>query len=455
MLQVDPSVGNILSLFKDISIRTVNGEPALYKPLMLIYSLACIHKGHERLFFYDELDKGLNEVAIKASIYLKHKNFHYAFGRLESDGIWKVENRHDLKASSSGDLEKSELILKNIQGGFTEKIFKILSGNHKVLKEIYLYFIGMYFDESVDKFFLNLYTSSKLKGRKMALMSNEGEPVTRWWVSKALEVIKTERDIFTKSKMREARLKFMAGSNRLTTIKGWMVSAGLIENKRSIREYELTEFGFALYTNDPSLFKSSTWWAFHLSLCFSEDSEPYPILFLNLETITKDWCDWAQIIKKTQSSLTDLSGKSYKVSTIESLLSSVRRMFQGDNPLAELGLVEINSGAHNSGATIRLGSPILSDEIFMHALALARFSHFKSRDSISFSELAATGLPNFLCCSKEDLRKNLQRMSSMSEWQRYFGFDYAVDLESITFKDLCVPNGTLLNLLQKGQDTWL
>lgn len=455
MLQIEPSVDNIVSLFKNISIRKVNGEPALYKPLMLLYSLAYIHKGHERLFFYDEIDKGLNEIATESSIYLKHKNFHYAFGRLESDGIWKVENRYDLKVNSSGDLEKSELILKNIQGGFTEEIYKILSGNYKVLKEIYLYFIGMYFDESVDKLFLNLYMSSKLEGRKMALMSNEGEPVTRWWVSKGLEVIRTERDIFTKSKMREARLKFMAGANRLTTIKAWMVSAGLIENKRSLREYELTGFGLAIFTNDPKLVKSSTWWAFHLSLCFSEDSEPYPTLFLNLETITKDWSDWTQIIKKTQSSLIDLSGKQYKDSTIESLLGGVRRMFQGDNPLAELGLVEINSGAHSSGATIRLGTPLLSDEIFIHALTLARFSHFKSRDSISFSELVLTGLPNFLCCSKEMLRQNLQRMSLMSEWQSYFSFDYAADLDSITFKAACEPNRTLLELLQKGQDTWL
>ncbi|MCK4843014.1 MAG: DUF4007 family protein [Methylococcales bacterium] len=289
----------------------------------------------------------------------------------------------------------------------------------------------------------------------MALMNNEGEPVTRWWVSKGLEVVRTERDIFTKSKMREARLKFIAGANRITTIKSWMVSSRLIENKRSPREYELTEFGLSIFTNDPSLIKSSTWWAFHLSLCFSEDSEPYPIFFLNLETATKDWSDWVQVIKKTQNALIDLSGKQYKNSTIESLLGGVRRMFQGDNPLAELGLVEINSGAHNSGAVIRLGSPLLSDEIFMHGLALVRFSHFKSRDSISFSELASTGLPNFLCCSKEELRKNLQRISSMSEWQGHFSFDYAVDLESITFKDSCEPNRTLLELLQKGQDTWL
>ncbi|MCK5356086.1 MAG: hypothetical protein KAJ63_13290, partial [Methyloprofundus sp.] len=201
--------------------------------------------------------------------------------------------------------------------------------------------------------------------------------------------------------------------------------------------------------------KSSTWWAFHLSLCFSKISEPYPTLFLSLETITKDWGVWTQILTKTQNSLIDESGKEYKDSTIDSLLGSVRKMFQNDKPLAELGLIELSKGQNNSGLSIRLGSPVLTDEIIIHALALMRFSCFKSRDSVSFSEISETGLAHFLCCSKDQLRQNLQRMSQMHEWQKYFSFDFAVDLDSITFKTPCDPNKTILLLLQQGQDTWL
>ena len=158
---------------------------------------------------------------------------------------------------------------------------------------------------------------------------------------------------------------------------------------------------------------------------------------------------------KTQNSLIDEAGKKYKDSTIDSLLGSVRKMFQGDNPLAELGLIEISKGQNNSGLSVRLGSPILSDEILIHALAMTRFTHFKSRESVDFSTLSSTGIPHFLCCSKDQLRLHLQRMSQMHKWQSYFSFDHAVDLDSITFKDPCTPDKTLLLLLQKGQDTWL
>lgn len=289
----------------------------------------------------------------------------------------------------------------------------------------------------------------------MALISNEGEPVTRWWISKGLEVVKTERDIFSKSKMRLARLKFIAGANRLGTIKGWMSSAQLIDNGKSPREYELTNFGLAVVDNDPKLVKSSTWWSFHLSLCFSLNSEPYPFFFLGLESITKDWVLWSHLLEKTKNNLLDEAGKEYKDSTIESLLSSVRRMFENDNPLAELGLIEIREERQGSGKSVRLGSPKLTDEILIHALAMCRFVHFKSRESVDFSTLANTGLPNFLCCSKDQLRQHYQRMSQMHEWQGYFSFDHAVDLDSITFKDACDPDKTVLLLLQKGQDTWM
>jgi hypothetical protein len=289
----------------------------------------------------------------------------------------------------------------------------------------------------------------------MALISNEGEPVTGWWLSKGIELVKSERDIFSRSRMREARQKLIAGANRVTTIKGWMLAAQLINNKQSSREYELTDYGLAIFDNDPNLSKSSTWWSFHLSLCFSPLSEPYPTFFKGLESITKDWVTLSQLLDKAKNSLIDGTGNPYKETTIESLISSVRRMFSRDNPLAELGLVEIRKNTNEHETSVRLGSPILSDEIIVHALAMARFTHFRSRESVDFSALVNVGINQFLCCSKDLLRQHLQRMSQMHQWQAYFSFDHAVDLDSITFKESCAPSKTVLLLLQKGQDTWL
>ena len=84
----------------------------------------------------------------------------------------------------------------------------------------------------------------------MALINNQGEPISKWWVTKGLKVIKIDRHIFSSSNLRRARCEFIAGSNRLGTIKSWLSAAQLIDNSRNSREYELTDFGLAVSNND-------------------------------------------------------------------------------------------------------------------------------------------------------------------------------------------------------------
>ncbi|NOQ36398.1 MAG: DUF4007 family protein [Methylococcaceae bacterium] len=283
MLQIKITTDNIFYYFKKISIRTVNNVPTLYKPLLILYALSKVSSRQKRLLPYSTIDKELNSIIDASFITLKHRNFHYAFGRLETDGLWEVEGQEKLKKSKSGDLEKSELIAKNIKGGFTDIVYTILRNNPKILKEIYLFFLNTYFDKSIDKILLSLSEYPVFKGRKMTLISNEGEPVSRWWIQKGISTIKTDREIFSSSNMRRARLEFIAGKNRLATIKGWMLAAQIIQNGKNSKEFELSDFGFSLFENDPKLEKSASWWAFHLSVCFSEINEPYASFFTHLD----------------------------------------------------------------------------------------------------------------------------------------------------------------------------
>jgi hypothetical protein len=288
----------------------------------------------------------------------------------------------------------------------------------------------------------------------MALISNEGEPVSKWWISKAIGIIKTDREIFLSGNMRRARLELIAGTNRLKTIKGWMIAAQIIRNGKTTREQELTDLGLAIYNNDPKLEKSSTWWAFHLSTCFSDASEPYSSFFLNLDNLSKDWLNLAQITEKIQNTVKQDNGEDYKDSTMESLLGSVRRMFVEDRPLAEIGLIETRKNRED-GIFCRLGSPKLTDEIIIHALAMVRFHKYKSTPTVDFSELTKGGLAHFLCCTPPELREHLRRMKQSNKWQNYFNFNEQENLNSVSFEALCTPERTLLLLLQEGRDTWL
>jgi len=122
----------------------------------------------------------------------------------------------------------------------------------------------------------------------VALIGNQTFALSRWWASKTIELVKTDRNIFSKNKLREIRRELIAGTNQISGIQGWMLSAQLICNIKT-GEYELTNFARALLDNDPKLDKSASWWAIHLSICFSERRDPYHQFFCNLDNLSKDW----------------------------------------------------------------------------------------------------------------------------------------------------------------------
>jgi len=114
-----------------------------------------------------------------------------------------------------------------------------------------------------------------------------------------------------------------------------------------------------------------------------------------------------------------------------------------------------NIETREDGIAIRLGSPKLTDEIIIHALAMSRFYRYKSRSTVDFSTLTQDGLGHYLCCSSDSLRLHLRRMKQSNRWQAYFDFNEAVNIDSVSFNELCLPDKTLLLLLQEEQDTWL
>ena len=346
------------------------------------------------------------------------------------------------------------MLEKNISGGFTKEIYDALLIDKILTIRIIDYLLTKYIPVNLHqetKEYLKVISEINCvnyvwRNKTVALIGTQKFAISRWWLSKGIEVIQTKPDIFSTKNLREAMKCFIAGSAVIKAINNWMLASQIIDKGKS----GLTNFGLSIYKNDPKLLKSATWWGIHLSLCFSDRGEPYIQFFLKLDSLSKDWIAWKQLSERLYSAIEDAAEQS-----IDSNLEGVKKMFLGDNPLAELGLIEIRKERQGSGMFVRLGSPRLTDEILIHALAMCRFAHFRSRDSVDFSTLANTGLPNFLCCSKDQLRQHYQRMSQMHEWQTYFSFDRAVDLESITFKDACNPEQTVLLLLQKGEDTWM
>jgi hypothetical protein len=151
---------DVFDLFRSISVRKVGEIYSPYKPLLLLYSLSNCYVGKDRLFSYSEIDCALNKVVNSFFINLDYRNFHYAFGRLQNDNIWEISSNDALHLSDSGDLLKSELLDKNISGGFTEEIYQALKLDKDLIFSIVNYLLSKYFSNRVHSQLLSTFSFS-------------------------------------------------------------------------------------------------------------------------------------------------------------------------------------------------------------------------------------------------------------------------------------------------------
>lgn len=114
--------------FLQVRVNVDSDGPALHKPLLLLFALGRLLRGEARMLAFSEVDSELCRLFLrffpKGSL---SSNTHYPFGKLENDGIWEVEHSDNLKRTSVGHLSKSELLSRNIHGGFSLDISSELS----------------------------------------------------------------------------------------------------------------------------------------------------------------------------------------------------------------------------------------------------------------------------------------------------------------------------------------
>jgi hypothetical protein len=251
--------------------------------------------------------------------------------------------------------------------------------------------------------------------------------------------------------MREARVEFICGKNVLASIRGWLTSANVVE--KNGRSYLLTEFGKSIRDNDRKVARAGSWWAIHLNICFSPRGEPYRSFFCSLG----DRGDWVSIdndfAKKISSMVIENSGGDVTISSIEGNLDGVKKMFLGDSPLTDLGLIETRK--ESGRQAFRLANPEVADQALVYALSLARERHFRSAMTVHFSEFVNMAFHHFLGMSVNSLRKRLRELSRKQDWREHIRFLEGKDLDSIEFRSRLNAKLTVLPLLQEAEDTWV
>ena len=143
---------NIKKLFQEIKVWKRGNERAPHKPLLLLYALGCCYKGENRKIFYSKIDIDLRKLFIEFAPNLKSIHTEYSFWRLQNDGLWVLYGAENVQPRKSNtDAKKSELLLYNVCGGFSENIYNELRNNSSLLIEIARDLLNAYFPTTVHK----------------------------------------------------------------------------------------------------------------------------------------------------------------------------------------------------------------------------------------------------------------------------------------------------------------
>lgn len=285
----------------------------------------------------------------------------------------------------------------------------------------------------------------------MALIDTQTFPLTRQRLEAAIRIIPNNPDIFSGSRMREARVEFICGSKVLPSIKGWLLAAYVAE--RQGNSYQLTEFGKRLLDNDRKIGSAGSWWAVHLNVCFSIRCEPYRSFFAVLGGRGGWHSVGVSFAESISPMVIESSGGAVTPATITSNLDGVKTMFLGESPLTDLGLIETRK--EEGKRLFRLGIPEVADETLVYALSLARQRHFRNAATLDFTELTSIDFHHFLGMSVNRLQLKLRELSRNRKWEEYFKFAEGQNLESIELRSKLWPRLAVLPLLQETEDTWI
>ena len=155
----------ILKSVKNLSVWEHAGTRAPHKPLLILLGLARITQGYDRLATFGDLEKLLRHLLQSYGPPRKSVHPEYPFWWLQSDKLWEVPNSSSLIRRLGGNSPlKSELLKKNVMGGFPENIYHAFNRDRRFVDRIARMLLDAHFPESLHEDILadiGLYLSSR------------------------------------------------------------------------------------------------------------------------------------------------------------------------------------------------------------------------------------------------------------------------------------------------------
>ena len=118
----------LLDKVEKITVWRRGGQRAPNKPLLLLYALARIEQGKERLFKYAEVHEPLGDLLREFGPPRKVVHPEFPFWRLKPDDIWQVEWPPPLQVRErrTQDVSAAKLIEEEVEAGFPTEVQQLL-----------------------------------------------------------------------------------------------------------------------------------------------------------------------------------------------------------------------------------------------------------------------------------------------------------------------------------------
>src|SRR4029077_19467254 len=114
----------LLARIGRLNVWRRGSERAPHKPLLLLLALSRVAQADACLAEFNEIEETLRRLLIQYGPPRKSVHPEYPFWRLQSDGIWEVEEGKALMRRKGGtDPPRKELVRHHVKGGFRKEIF--------------------------------------------------------------------------------------------------------------------------------------------------------------------------------------------------------------------------------------------------------------------------------------------------------------------------------------------
>lgn len=98
---------------------------------------------------YELIDRELSSLMRRFGPHGRLLNTHYPFWRLQNDGIWEVENAHNVRTTKSGDAYKNDLLRFQIRGGLATSVYTFLQNRPVLAQRVVEALVARHFPPSI------------------------------------------------------------------------------------------------------------------------------------------------------------------------------------------------------------------------------------------------------------------------------------------------------------------